>query len=34
MKELKEAENALESAKEKARDIKERITRVMNEGLK
>lgn len=34
MKELKEAENTLESAKEKARDIKERITRVMNEGLK
>ncbi len=33
MKELKEAENELESVKEKARDIKEKITRVMKEGL-
>jgi len=33
MNELKEAENGLESAKEKARDIKEKITRVMKEGL-
>ena len=33
MKELKEAENELESVKEKARDIKEKITRLMKEGL-
>ena len=33
MKELKEAENEMESVKEKARDIKEKITRVMKEGL-
>jgi len=33
MKELKEAENELDSAKGKARDIKEKITRVMKEGL-
>ncbi len=33
MEELKEAENELESVKDKARDIKEKITRVMKEGL-
>ncbi len=33
MKELKEAENELESVKEKARDSKEKITRLMKEGL-
>jgi len=33
MKELKEAENELESVKGKARDIKDKITRVMKEGL-
>ncbi len=34
MKELKEAENELDSAKGKARDIKEKITRVMKDRLK
>ena len=34
MKEFKEAENELESAREKARDIKEKVTRVMKQGLK
>jgi uncharacterized Zn finger protein len=34
MKELKEVESELDSAREKARDIKEKITRVMKEGLK
>jgi len=33
MKEFKEAEDELESAKEKARAVKEKVTRVMNEGL-
>ena len=34
MKELKEAENELVSVKDKARDIKEKITHVMKQGLK
>ena len=34
IKKLKKAEIELTSAKEKARDIKEKITRVMKEGLK
>ena len=34
MRELKEAENELESAREKTIDIKDKITRAMNEGLK
>jgi len=34
IKELKEAENELESAKEKVRDIKVEITRGMEKGLK
>ena len=34
MKELKEAENELEPAKEKVGNIKEKIIRGMNEGLK
>ncbi len=34
MKELKEVENGLESAKENTREIKEKIARAMNEGLK
>ncbi len=34
MKELKEAENELEPAKDKVRDIKEKIIRAMKEGLK
>lgn len=34
LKELKEAKNELDSAKVKVRDIKEKITRVMKEGLK
>ena len=34
IKELKEAENELESAKEKVRDIKVKITRGMEKGLK
>jgi len=33
MQELKEAENELEPAKENLRDIKEKISRVMKEGL-
>ena len=34
MKELKEAENELESARENAKDIKQKIAHVMKEGLK
>ena len=34
MKELKEAENELESAKQNAWGLKEKIARAMNEGLK
>ena len=34
MKELKEAENELDPAKEKLRDIKEKVARVMKQGLK
>ena len=34
MKELKETENELHSAREKVSDIKEKITHVMKEGLK
>lgn len=34
MNELKEVEKELDSVKEKAREIKEKITRVMREGLK
>lgn len=34
MRELKEAENELDSAREKTIDIKQKIIRAMNEGLK
>jgi len=34
MKELEEAENEMDTEKEKVREIKDKITRVMKEGLK
>ena len=34
MKELKETEDVLESAKQKTRDVKDKLTRAMKEGLK
>ena len=34
MKELKEVENALEPAKEKLRELKEKVARAMTEGMK